>query len=138
MESPATRILLKKMERGDYEHLVVASSIIRLPSRFPMYHADSVRMKKCGCVVLIFEKANAMAPHILLTFFSSRRNPLMLCATFWKAPDQILSGKLSKGSLDISLGLMLWDCPIVPFGSHENEYAVLYERPDTLYHEKEY
>ncbi|MCF7948711.1 MAG: DNA polymerase III subunit alpha, partial [Spirochaetia bacterium] len=29
VESPATRQLLKKMDRGDYEHLVIASSIIR-------------------------------------------------------------------------------------------------------------
>ena len=29
VESPATRQLLKKMERGDFEHLIVASSIIR-------------------------------------------------------------------------------------------------------------
>lgn len=29
IESPATRLLLKKMQRGDYEHVVAASSLIR-------------------------------------------------------------------------------------------------------------
>ncbi len=33
VESPATRQLLKKMARGDYEHLIIASSIIRPAAR---------------------------------------------------------------------------------------------------------
>ena len=46
VESPATRLLLKKMGRGDYEHLVAASSIIRPAAN--RYIDEYVRRLKGG------------------------------------------------------------------------------------------
>jgi error-prone DNA polymerase len=46
VESPATRQLLKKMQRGDYEHLVIASSIIRPAAN--RYIKEFVRRLKGG------------------------------------------------------------------------------------------
>lgn len=48
VESPATRQLLKKMNRGDFEHLVIASSIIRpAANRYIREYIDRLRRGYC-------------------------------------------------------------------------------------------